>query len=250
MGRLTVEVPAGAAAALAGGTPIALTLHAGADETNAERSIRFKLQKTLLSLYFQGGTAAPRPDAAGAAAEPLAGKGPLAIVPAELGVKRPQTTAGFQRSVPAYLVMFVFLNLLVSGASLAEDRASGRLRRLWTAPVSKWQIVAGKLLGRFAIGWLQIGYMLLLGALVFRIRWAEHLWVFFGFLFVFALASAALGVFFGTLFKDPDKCASFAVWVAIILSPLGGLWWPLEVRSGRPCGGWPTSSPPAGRWRG
>ena len=33
----------------------------------------------------------------------------------------------------------------------------------------------------------------------------------------------------GTLFKDPDKCASTAVWVAILLAPLGGLWWPLEV---------------------
>ena len=211
-GPLTVEIPAGAAGAVADGTPITLTLHAGEDETNAERSVRFRLQKALLSLYFRGGTA-----------------GPLAIAPADLGVRRRQVTAGFQRSVPAYLVMFVFLNLMVSGAGLAEDRASGRLRRLWTAPVHKWQIVTGKRLGRFAIGWMQIGYMLLLGALVFRIRWAEHLGTFVGFLTLFALASAALGVFFGTLFRDPDKCATFAVWIAIILSPLGGLWWPLEV---------------------
>jgi ABC-2 type transport system permease protein len=32
-----------------------------------------------------------------------------------------------------------------------------------------------------------------------------------------------------TLFKDPGKCASTAVWAAILLAPLGGLWWPLEL---------------------
>ena len=61
------------------------------------------------------------------------------------------------------------------------------------------------------------------------IRWADHPWVFFAFLSLFALASASLGILLGTLFKDPDKCASIAVWVAILLSPLGGLWWPLEL---------------------
>ena len=75
--------------------------------------------------------------------------------------------------------MFVFLNLLVSGAGIAEDRASGRLRRMAIAPVSRREIVLGKLLGRFAIGWIQIVYMLGFGLIV-GIRWADHPWVFFG----------------------------------------------------------------------
>ena len=53
--------------------------------------------------------------------------------------------------------------------------------------------------------------------------------MFFAFLSLFTLASASLGILMGTLFKDPDKCASTAVWVAILLAPLGGLWWPLEI---------------------
>jgi len=228
-GQLTIEIPAGAAAAWADGKALELTLHAGEDETNAERSLRFKVQKALIAAYFTGGDEAVAREPGGAAGAAISASGPLAITPTDLGVKRREVTAGFQRSVPAYLVMFVFMNLMVSGAGIAEDRASGRLRRLWTAPVSPRQIVAGKLLGRFAIGWVQIGYMLLLGVLVFRIRWAEHFWVFFGFLTIFALASAALGLFFGTLFRDPDKCATLAVWIVIVLSPLGGLWWPLEV---------------------
>jgi ABC-type polysaccharide/polyol phosphate export permease len=217
--RLTLMIPAGAAEALRTSKGVAYTLHAGADESNAERSTRFKIQKALTRIYM--GMAAP--DVGQAAAD-----GPLAIRESDIGVARREMTTGFQRSVPAYLVMFVFLNLLVSGAGIAEDRASGRLRRMAMAPVSRQEIVLGKLLGRFAIGWIQIVYMLGFG-LVVGIHWADHGWLFFGFLSLFALASASLGILLGTLFKDPDKCASIAVWVAIMLSPLGGLWWPLEI---------------------
>jgi len=220
-GRLTLEIPAGAAAALREGKGAAFTLHAGAEESAGERNTRFKIQKAITRLYF--GMAR---EAGGAAAAPA--EGPLVVVEGDLGVSKRETTTGFQRSVPSYLVMFVFLNLLVSGAGIAEDRASGRLKRIAMAPVSRREIVLGKLLGRFAIGWIQIVYMLGFG-LVVGIRWADHSWVFFGFLSLFALASASLGILMGTLFKDPDKCASTAVWVAILLAPLGGLWWPLEI---------------------
>jgi ABC-2 type transport system permease protein len=220
-GRLTLVIPSGAAASMRGGEGVAFTLHAGAEESNAERSIRFKIQKAVTRVYLSLPS-----EPGGAQAAPT--DGPLVVVEGDLGVARRETTSGFQRTVPAYLVMFVFLNLLVSGAGIAEDRASGRLRRISVAPVSRHEIVLGKLLGRFAIGWIQVIYMLGLGWLL-GIRWADHPWVFFAFVSLFALASASLGILLGTLFKDPDKCASTAVWVAILLAPLGGLWWPLEL---------------------
>jgi len=88
-----------------------------------------------------------------------------------------------------------------------------------------------------------LGFGLLVG-----IRWAEHPWVFFGFLSLFALASASLGILLGTLFTDPDKCATTAVWAAILLAPIGGSGGPWR-RSARPCAALPTSCQPAGPWR-
>jgi ABC-2 type transport system permease protein len=220
-GNVTLVIPQGASEAVRAGKGVSLTLHAGQEETSGERNLRFKIQKAATRAYF-----APRGVAGGG--PPAQTDGPLVIAEGDLGVPRREVTAGFQRSVPSYLVMFVFLNLLVSGAGIAEDRASGRLRRIAVAPVSRGQIVLGKLLGRFAIGWMQIVYMLGFGLIV-GIRWAEHSWVFFAFLSLFALASASLGILLGTLFKDPDKCATVAVWSAILLAPLGGLWWPLET---------------------
>jgi ABC-2 type transport system permease protein len=147
----------------------------------------------------------------------------------DVGVKARTITAGFQRTVPGYMVMFVFLNLLVSGVGIAEERRRGLLRRLGMAPVSKREIVLGKLLSRVMVGWIQIAWMLLVGRLIFHVQWAEHGWILFGFLSLFALASASLGLLFGTLFRDPDKCRALAVWTAILLAPLGGLWWPIEI---------------------
>ena len=223
--RLTLVIPAGAAAAMREGRGVAYTLHASAEESDSERNTRFKIQKAATRLFF---TIPLASGGSGLQATPPSLDRPLVITEGDLGVRRREMTAGFQRSVPSYLVMFVFLNLLVSGAGIAEDRASGRLRRMAIAPVSRGDIVLGKLLGRFAIGWIQIAYMLGFG-LIAGIRWAEHGWVFFGFLSLFALASASLGILLGTLFKDPDKCATTAIWVAILLAPLGGLWWPLEI---------------------
>lgn len=218
-GRTTLVVPNGAASALDSGGAVRFVLHAQAEETNAERSVRFKIQKAATRVYF---------DVHGGARAKGTEPGPLVVVGRDIGIVRRGMTAGFQRSVPAYLVMFVFLNLLVSGAGIAEDRASGRLRRMAMAPVSSRDIVLGKLLGRFAIGWIQIVYMLGFGFVV-GITWSANPWLFLAFLSIFALATASLGILLGTLFTDPDKCASTAVWVAIVLSPLGGLWWPLEI---------------------
>ncbi|MCX6546037.1 MAG: ABC transporter permease [Acidobacteria bacterium] len=229
--RLSLVVPAGALKALEAGKSVDFVLHAGAEETGSERTLRFKFQKAITNVYFALDRNADRPHAP-ATGDGLATvtSGPLFMTQADIGVRKQDVTAGFQRSVPSYLVMFVFLNLLVSGAGIAEDRASGRLRRMSMAPVSRRAIVLGKLLGRFTIGWIQIIYMLGFGLIV-GIRWADHPWVFFAFLSLFALAAASLGILLGTLFKDPDKCASLAVWVAVLLSPLGGLWWPIELGS-------------------
>lgn len=221
--RFTLVVPRGAGGSFATNRPMKPAFHVGREETNTERSLRFKVTKALMAIYLAGGG---EPEAV---ARRVAESQVLTIRTEDLGVRRREITAGFQRSVASYLVMFVLLNLLALGAGLAEERASGRLRRLYVAPVSRAQIVLGKLLMRFTVGWIQMAYMLAVGVLVFRIQWAEHSWVFFAFLSVYALAAAALGMLVGTLFDDPDKASTAGIWTAILLSPLGGLWWPLEV---------------------
>jgi ABC-2 type transport system permease protein len=223
---LALVVPRGAKEGFAANRPVKPVFHARREETSTERTLRFKATKALMAAYLATGAGEGDPEAV---AQRVAQGEVLAVRDEDLGVRRREMTAGFQRSVASYLVMFVLLNLLAMGAGLAEERASGRLRRLFIAPVSRGEVVLGKLLVRFAVGWIQMAYMLALGVLVFKIHWAEHSWVFLGFLSLYALAAAALGMLLGTLFDDPDKASTAGIWTAILLSPLGGLWWPLEV---------------------
>jgi len=226
----SLVIPPGSAAGLAANKPLKPVFHTGREESNAERNVSFAVIKALMTLYLQTNPdSTPRDIGKEDLEKRLAANEVIVVRPADLGVQNRPITAGFQRSVPAYLIMFVFMNLLISGAGLAEERASGRLRRLFVMPVSKAEIVLGELLSRFGIGVLQIAWMLALGVYVFRIRWADHPVVLFGFLSLYALMSASLGLFLGTLFDDPDKCASAAIWTAILMAPLGGLWWPLEI---------------------
>ena len=223
---LALVVPRGASEGFAANRPVKPVFHAGREETGTERTLRFKATKALMAAYLATGAGERDPEAV---AQRIAQGEVLAVRNEDLGVRRREITAGFQRSVASYVVMFVLLNLLVMGAGLAEERASGSMRRLFIAPVSRAQVVLGKLLMRFAVGWIQIAYMLALGVLVFRIHWTEHTWTFFAFLSLYALAAAALGMLLGTLFDDPDKASTAGIWTVILLSPLGGLWWPLEV---------------------
>jgi ABC-2 type transport system permease protein len=197
-------------------------LKAGAEQTQEERRLQFTVQKAIVQLTLEG---PEQPVKAGSDAM----TGPIVVTQASLDVRRRRESYGFQYSVPAYLVMFVFINLLVSGAGIAEERVTGRLRRLVLAPITFRQIVLAKLLSRFATGWVQIAYMLLVGTVILHVSWGANPLLLCAFLSVFALAAGALGLLVGTLFADADKCATFAIWSVMILSPLGGLWWPLDV---------------------
>ncbi len=218
---LAVVVPQGAFRALEAGNAVKLVLHAGTEQTNEERRVQFKIEKALVDLTLQGAT-----PAAGTSAAP---KGPVTIATESLEMRRDAKTRGFQYSIPAYLVMFAFMNLLVSGARLAEERATGLLRRLALTPVGFHQMLAGKLLQRVAIGWIQMAYVLLVGVFLFHVEWGGNPLMLFAFLSLIALMAGSLGILIGTVFDDPDKCANLAVWSVMILSPLGGLWWPLEI---------------------
>jgi len=64
---------------------------------------------------------------------------------------------GFAQSIPGNTVMFVMLVALTYGAaSVSSERQSGKLRRLMTAPVSRAEIIAGKIVGRFVVSAMQI----------------------------------------------------------------------------------------------
>jgi ABC-type multidrug transport system permease subunit len=143
--------------------------------------------------------------------------------------------SGFTQSVPGNTVMFVMLVALTYGsASLAGEREAGLLRRLATAPVSRAELILGKIGGRFCIAAVQVTALVAVGALlmpVFGFSLGDNLFGVYLVLLVYALAVAPLGVLLGAWFKEPNHAANVGVLLTMLMAALGGCWWPIEVVS-------------------
>lgn len=143
--------------------------------------------------------------------------------------------SGFTQSVPGNTVMFVMLVALTYGsASLAGEREGGLLRRLATAPVSRAELILGKIGGRFCIAAVQVTALVAVGAIlmpVFGFSLGDNLFGVYLVLLVYAIAVAPLGVLLGAWFKEPNHAANVGVLLTLLMAALGGCWWPIEVVS-------------------
>jgi len=143
---------------------------------------------------------------------------------------------GFSQSFPGNSLMFVMLVALSWGAaSLGKERETGMLRRIATAPISRAEIVMGKIGGRFLTAALQVTVLVLFMAGgravgLFQIGGnASSIWLI---LMLYAACVAPLGVAVGSWFSDPDRASSIGVMMTIALAAVGGCWWPLEIVGG------------------
>ncbi len=138
--------------------------------------------------------------------------------------------SGFEQAVPGILVMFTLLVLLTSGSSmLVIERLQGLLRRLASAPMTRTEVVAGKWGGRMVLAALQIGSAVLVGTLVFKMRWGPDVAMIIIVLAAWAAFCASAGLLLGSLAKTEGQASGLGVLFANLLAALGGCWWPIEV---------------------
>ena len=143
---------------------------------------------------------------------------------------RRRTPAGFEQSVPGYAVMFVLMNLLIfGGLSISGERTNGVLRRIAVHPISHWQLITGKILGRFLLGVVQILFLLVVGWLFFGLDYGGSLPLVALTLLIFAWGCAGLGVLVGAVVKEPEAVQGICTLGAVLMAALGGCWWPLEI---------------------
>lgn len=156
---------------------------------------------------------------------------PVITMKSELAGRKRYIPTGFQGSVPGSLVMFVLMSMVFSGAALVQERVSGLLRRIAVTPVSKGEIVLGKLFSRMIIASVQIVFLLAAGRLLFGIRLGGAYPALIALMIVFAFCTGAFSILFGALFNDPEKVDGIAILTTLVMASLGGCWWPLEVLS-------------------
>lgn len=137
---------------------------------------------------------------------------------------------GFNLSLPGVLVMYVMMNLLTfGGTTLAAERRGGLLRRVLVHPVTRGELIGGKVYGLILLAAVQIGFLLAAGRFLFRVNLGDHLGGILVVLVVYAWVAASLGVLIGSVVRGEDKVVGLCVLVSLVMAALGGCWWPLEV---------------------
>jgi ABC-2 type transport system permease protein len=143
---------------------------------------------------------------------------------------RKPAPSGFSFSLPGNMVMYVMMNLLLfGGIAVSRERQHGIVRRLACNPLTRAQVVAGKILGLVLLGGVQVTVFLLAGRFLFGVSLGANLPAILLTLLVYAWVAASLGVLVGSVIQAEDKVIGLCIMASLLMAALGGCWWPLEV---------------------
>jgi ABC-2 type transport system permease protein len=144
--------------------------------------------------------------------------------------QRKEIPSGFEQAVPGILVMFTLLVLLTSGGTmLVLERKQGLLRRLASAPITRAEIVSGKLSGRMILAAIQVSAALLVGTFLFKMDWGPDFAMVLVVLAAWAAFCASAGLLLGSIASSEGQVSGLGVLTANALAALGGCWWPIEI---------------------
>lgn len=138
--------------------------------------------------------------------------------------------SGFAQSVPANVVMFVMMCVLIYGVHLlVTEKKSGLLHRISAGPITATRIVAARLASRAAAGVIQVVILFAVAGIFFGISLGTSIAGLLLLMSSYVLCVAGLSLLLGSLIRSPEQASGFSVLITLIMSSLGGCWWPLEI---------------------
>jgi ABC-2 type transport system permease protein len=142
---------------------------------------------------------------------------------------RKPVPTGFNFSLPGNLVMYLMLNLLTyGGMSMSIARRDGVIKRFLASPVTRNEIVMGKIYGLMLLGTVQIVFLLVVGKFLFGVNLGANLPGVMLTLLLLAWVGSSFGVLVGSLVSSDDRVVGICLLISVLLAALGGCWWPLE----------------------
>lgn len=141
---------------------------------------------------------------------------------------QPAAPSGFDHTAPANLVLFTFLNTLVSAGLFATGRQLGVLQRAVAAPISRTALLLGEGTSRLLVALLQAGIIIVAGATLFGVAWGDP-WAVAAIVGLFALAATGAALVLGAMVRTDAQATTAAIPIGLVLGMLGGALWPREI---------------------
>lgn len=128
----------------------------------------------------------------------------------------------YQLLVPSYLVMFAFFLVLTVGWLFVAERRQGTMKRLRAAPLSRWEIVLGKLLPCLAVSLFQGYFLLLAGRFLFGMNWGAAPWWLVAVVPATSLAAMGLAMLVASISRTETQVAIYGTLLVLVLAGLSG----------------------------
>jgi ABC-2 type transport system permease protein len=135
---------------------------------------------------------------------------------------------GFRQSVPGIGSMYVMFTVLTGAVMLIQNRKYGILQRLAVQPVSKAQIIGGKMLAKFMMGMIQYGVAFFVG-IFFGVTTLGNIIPLLVVMIAFTACMSAIAFLLATWVDNDQQASGIMLFASLTMAPLGGAWWPLEI---------------------
>ena len=131
--------------------------------------------------------------------------------------------------VPGILVLLVTLiGIFVTSIVIVREKEIGTIEQLNVTPIKKYQLLLGKMLTFFFIGFLELSIGLLIGKLVFSLHFEGSILLVYAFTLVYLPVVLGLGLLIST-FADTQQQSMFIAWfIMMIFILMSGLFTPIE----------------------
>jgi len=128
---------------------------------------------------------------------------------------------------PAMALLFLMYAVTLGARTLLSERREGTLARMLVAPVTNGQVLSGKVAGIFLGGFIQLGALILLTTLLFRLDWGNPLGVLL-LVVAAALAATGWGVLIASASANAGQVTNLGMALTLIFGILGGSFAPLQ----------------------
>jgi len=124
--------------------------------------------------------------------------------------------------VPSYTVMFAFFLVLTVGWLFVSERRQGTLLRLRAAPLTRGEILAGKLLPCFVLSLVQGFFLLAAGRLIFGMTWGPKPILLVPVVISTSLAAVGLSLLVASIARTESQVSIYGSLLVLILGGVSG----------------------------
>jgi ABC-type multidrug transport system permease subunit len=139
----------------------------------------------------------------------------------------------FEQYVPGFAVTFLLIDMLWGmSVALMDERQWGTLQRLRVSGASTVGMLIGRLAARTLIGFVQMIVLFGIGWFLFSIKLGANPAMLLLPASAIAFAAAAFGLVVAAIAPSRDSVLPIGSVAAMVMSAVGGCWWPLEFEPG------------------